>query len=400
MEFIKNVINEPVNNVQRFLDFKINKQDFINEMDFIISKIEEMSEEFSDDVFPSAVTMKNKYSQEFNGGGWTQGFWSGMIWLAYEWTDDEKYKKIGESHVQSFKKRLDGRLGIDHHDLGFLYSLSCVAPYKINGNEEAKKVAIGAADYLSRRYVKSIGIIDRGKRPGIIPDDESQFIIDCSMNVHLLFWASEVTGNPKYYQMAYEHMKQAAEHALREDASTFQEVNFNKNTGKVVAKTVGQGYSDTSSWARGQAWAIYGFALTYGYTKDKGMLEIARKMANYYLNRLPDDDICGWDLVFTENDCQRDTSAATPAICGLLELSKHLPVSDSDKMIYEKAALKMLKTLSKHYTTKKIPHSNGILLHGVYAYKRNTNIDDLCIWGDYFYTEALMRVLKVWNKYW
>lgn len=399
MKNLNQVAYENIKNPQRFLEFEVDRSIYIEEMNFIIKKIDEMIEEFSFDKFPSEFTKNHHYDSVDNVWGWTTSFWTGMIWLAYEWTGDDKYKEIGLKHVADFKHRLDNKLHLDHHDIGFLYILSCVASYKLTGDEFAKEVALEAADLLAERYVDKVKFIDRGRVEGA-PENEAKFIIDCNMNIPLLYWASEVTGDSSYYEKAYNHISQSAAYAVREDGSSYQGVIMDRYTGEHLRCTVGQGHDNTSTWARGQAWGIYGYPLSYSYTKDASLLDIGKKVCNYYLNRLPEDDICAWDLIFMDNDVQRDTSAATPAICGMLELAKHLPITDPDKVLYEKAALKMLKTLSESYTTKKDPKANGLLLHGVYTYKMGTNLDDLCIWGDYYYMEALMRVLRSWNMYW
>jgi len=127
---------------------------------------------------------------------------------------------------------------------------------------------------------------------------------------------------------------------------------------------------------------------------------LAKKLSNYFLNRLPEDYVCFWDLCFTDGEERRDSSAAAIAVCGLLELTRHLELTDGNKKIYVNAALKILLSLSEKYTTERIPGSNGILCHGVYSMPDSLGVDECCIWGDYYYFEALMRVLKDWKMYW
>jgi unsaturated chondroitin disaccharide hydrolase len=200
--------------------------------------------------------------------------------------------------------------------------------------------------------------------------------------------------------MAYSHARQAARHIIREDASCYHTFYMDTQTGEPLGGKTCQGFSDDSSWARGQAWAVYGFPLSYDYSGDEGFLEIAVKMANYFLNRLPDDDVCYWDLIFTDGDQERDSSSAAIAACGLLELSKHLPLTQAYRAFYENASLKIIQSLTERYTTKNSPHSNGLLLHGVYNKPGSCGVDECCIWGDYFYFEALVRLWKSWKLYW
>lgn len=398
----ENVVYEEIKNVERFKNISLDKEKYTSAMNYIVTKIDEWLQQHDSDEFPSEYTENLTYNPVKNVWGWTTGFWTGMIWLAYEYTGDDKYKLVGGDHVKTFRQRLDNMDHLDHHDIGFLYSLSCVAGYRLTKNEEAKKTALDAANLLANRYVEAAKHIDRGHVAGR-PENESKSIIDCSLNIPLMYWAYEETGEYSYYEKAYNHMIETNKYAVREDASCFQGVVKDRYTGELISQDGSQGYSDESGWARGQAWGIYGNAISYSYTKDERLLQLSKKLINYYLNRLPDDDICGWDLVFTGNDDQRDTSAATPAICGMLEVAKHLPVSDPDREIYEKAALKMLMTLYEEYTTEGTS-SNGILKHGVYVFNSNgrkgANVDDLCIWGDYYYMEALYRILKIWNMYW
>ena len=161
-----------------------------------------------------------------------------------------------------------------------------------------------------------------------------------------------------------------------------------------------QGYSDDSCWSRGQAWGIYGFPLSYIYTKDASFLETTSKLTNYFLNRLPEDYISYWDLIFTEGNEERDSSAAVIAACGLLEMIKHLPETDENKKLFKNAAIIMIKSLTENYTTINTPKSNGVLLHGVYGKPNGNGIDECCIWGDYYYLEALVRLYKDWELYW
>ena len=162
-----------------------------------------------------------------------------------------------------------------------------------------------------------------------------------------------------------------------------------------------QGYADDTCWPSGQAWGISGFPLSYLYTGDTELLELTKKLSNYFLNRLPDDLISYWDLIFLEgNEQERDSSAAAIAACGLLELSKQLPLPDPSKNVYENAAMRILKSLHENYTAKNYPESNGGLIHAVYNKPRGMGIDECNIWGDYFYFEALIRVVKDWKPYW
>lgn len=364
---------------------------------FILKKIDENLETFTY-KFPASASEKNVYPA-IDNVDWTACFWTGMLWLAYEVTGDEKYRKVAEIQLDSYKKRVEERICTDTHDLGFLYTLSCVAAYKLTGNEEAKKTALLAADLLMLRYFDKAGIIQAwGDLKD--PTQRGRMIIDCCMNLPLLYWASEITGDRKYHDAAYSHVKQAANYIIREDASSYHTFFMDVETGAPKYGKTAQGYSDDSCWSRGQAWGIYGFILSYLYTEDPMLTELGKKITNYFLNRLPEDSICYWDLIFTGGSEERDSSAAAIAACGMLEMVKHLPLTDKHKAIYENAAIAIVKSLSEKYTTTSCPGSNGVLLHAVYSKPGNAGVDECNIWGDYYYFEALVRLLKDWKLYW
>lgn len=364
---------------------------------FVLKKIDENLGTFVQ-KFPAPAS-KNQVYEAIENVDWTASFWTGMVWLAYELTGEDKYKDLAKIHVQSFKKRMDEKIAVDHHDLGFLYSLSCVADYKLTGDEAAAETALNAAKQLTTRYVDKAGIIQAwGSMKD--PEQRGRMIIDCCMNLPLLYWASEMTGDDSYYKMAYSHVKQAEKYIVREDASTFHTYYMDTETGAPRFGRTAQGFSDESCWSRGQAWGIYGFPLSYIYTGDTELLDMTKKLANYFLNRLPEDQVSYWDLLFTSGNEERDSSAAAIAACGLLETAKHLPLTDPYRTLYENAALMMIKSLAENYTTAERPDSNGVLLHAVYSKPGKAGVDECCIWGDYFYFEALVRILKDWKLYW
>lgn len=396
---IKSIKKEELKNIEQYLTVTDISGGFIDDkISFILKTISADLPDFTD-KFPSACSHNNMYSQTDNFD-WTESFWTGMLWLAYEETGDFNYRKAAETQLESFKKRIEQRYNTNTHDLGFLYTLSCVAAYKLTGSDIAKQTALNAAECLMERYWEQAGIIQAW---GDLNDknQRGRMIIDCLMNLPLLYWASEVTGDPKYKNAAATHARKAAEYIVRDDASAYHTFYIDVNTGEPIAGKTAQGYSDKSSWARGQAWGIYGFALSYMYTGNTEFLDVSMKMANYFLNRLPEDYVCYWDLIFTDGDEERDSSAAAIAACGLLELSKHLSqLGNSESVIYKNAALKIIESLAANYTSENTDNSNGILLHAVYSKPSGTGVDECCIWGDYYYFEALTRVKKDWTLYW
>jgi unsaturated chondroitin disaccharide hydrolase len=395
---MKNIRDEGIMKIEKFSKRpEVTKEKVQAAIDFILKKIDEKLDAFTY-KFPAPASKNNVY-EAIDNTDWTSCFWTGMLWLSYEVTGDNKYRNIAEIHLQSFKKRIDEGLHIDTHDLGFLYTLSSISAYKLTGNEEAKETALKAAEALTNRYFDKAGIIQAwGDLKD--PDQRGRMIIDCCMNLPLLYWATEITGDKKYYEMADSHVMQAIKYLVREDASSFHTFYMDVETGEPKFGKTAQGYKDDSCWARGQAWGIYGLPLSYLYTGAPELIEIGKKITNYYLNRLPEDYICYWDLAFTDGAEERDSSGAAIAICGMLEMTKHMPLMDPYKALYENASLHILNSLIEKYTSKDCPKANGVLLHAVYDKPKNVGVDECCIWGDYFYFEALVRTLKDWKLYW
>nr|MCR4940885.1 glycoside hydrolase family 88 protein [Treponemataceae bacterium] len=228
---------------------------------------------------------------------WTCGFWPGEIWLAYERTENPVFREEAEQLVKSFYDRILNKIEVDHHDMGFLYSPSCVASYKLTGNETAKKAAVMAADQLISRFQPKGGFIQAWGKKG--ERANYRYIIDCLLNLPLLYWASEITGDSKYSDIANIHIKTCLKNSFREDFSTYHTFFMNPETGEPDHGATCQGFRDDSFWARGQAWAIYGIALAYRYVKQNEYLSLFDNVSSFFLNRLPNDLVPYWDLVFT-----------------------------------------------------------------------------------------------------
>lgn len=385
-------------NPERFLkNPKITFDKLQQALQFASQRIEYYLDEYGT-LFPSAASKDNFYVKHENNQCWTEGFYTGMIILSYEYGSTSKLKDKIIEHVASFKKRLAEKAVLDHHDIGFLYSLSCVAAYKVLGDEEAKLIALKAADWLLTRYCPKGKFIQAWGNM----EDKSNYrlIIDCYMNIPLLFWAYEVTGDEKYKEVAYSHALTALDVVIRDDSSTHHTYFFNKETYTPLKGVTAQGYSDESAWARGQAWGIYGFPLVYSYTKDIRFMEAFYKVTNYFINRLPDDQIPYWDLIFTDGDNQpKDSSSASIAVCGILEAIPYIE-DKTISTIYQGAADGMMRSLISNYVPQTLEESDGLLYHAVYSLRHDNGVDECNIWGDYFYMEALTRMTKQWNKYW
>lgn len=352
--------------------------------------------------FQKAYSEDNFY-KPIENDDWTTGFWTGELWLTYEYSNDEKLKAAGEIQIESFLNRIDQKIGVDHHDMGFLYSPSCVAGYKLTGSQKGKEAAIKAADQLITRY-HPVGEFIQAWGPMDAPENY-RLIIDCLLNLPLLYWASEETEDNKYRDIAEKHIHTAIKNVIRDDYSTWHTFFFDMKTGAPDHGSTCQGYRDGSAWARGQAWGIYGCALAYKYTKREEYLEVFKHVTQYFLEHLPKDMVPFWDLEFTDGDNQpRDSSSASIAACGMLEMIKYMDKEAA--AVYKKLAMQIMKSVYDNYAVDDPKVSNGLVLHSTYSNHSPYNtcnhygVDECNSWGDYFYMEALTRLQKDWALYW
>lgn len=380
---------------------KISADEIKAALDFCSGQILHVLPQFTD-VFENAYSENNFYRPVENRD-WTNGFWTGEIWLAYEHCGDERLKKAGEIQIHSFFERIHKKIEVDHHDMGFLYSPSCVAGYKLIGSSEGREAAIKAADQLITRY-HPVGEFIQAWGPMDAPENY-RLIIDCLLNLPLLYWASRETGDCRYREIAEKHIHTAVANVIREDYSTWHTFFFDMKTGSPDHGATCQGYRDGSAWARGQAWGVYGMALAYRYTGRKEYIDLFRHVTEYYLEHLPKDLVPYWDLEFTDGDDQpRDSSSASIAACGMLEMAKYLGTEEAKH--YRAIANRIIKSIYDNYAVKDMNISNGLVLHSTYSNHSPYNtcnhrgVDECNLWGDYFYMEALTRMNKNWEQYW
>lgn len=380
---------------------EMTREELKRALDFCNRQILHVLPEFTE-KFQQAYSVNGFYPAVDNTD-WTNGFWTGEIWLAYEYSGDERLKRAGEIQVHNFLERIDNKISVEHHDMGFLYSPSCVAACKLTGSKEGREAAVKAADQLITRYRPTGGFIQAW---GAVNDPGNyRLIIDCLLNLPLLYWASEETGNEKYRNIAEKHTHTAVANVIREDYSTWHTFFFDMETGVPDHGATCQGYRDGSAWARGQAWGVYGLALAYKYTGQREYIDLFRKVTEYFLKHLPRDLVPFWDLEFTDGDDQpRDSSSASIAVCGMLEMSRYLEQEEAER--YRKIASKIMKSVYDNYAVKDFETSNGLVLHSTYSNHTPHNtcnhcgVDECNVWGDYFYVEALTRMSKDWDSYW
>lgn len=358
--------------------------------------------------FPDDTTRGNVYPlrQEPGGSaganvGWTTGFWTGLGWLAYELSGRDVFRDWAHSHYPGFAERMARKTDLDHHDLGFLYGPTSVAAYRITGDPRERALALQAADVLQGRFLPRAGVFQAWGRMGEdnARRDRGRVIIDTLMNLPLLHWASRQTGDVRYTEAARRHIARTRELLVRDDGSSAHSCHVDLLTGERLSVTTVQGHAHDSCWARGQAWGIYGFALNHRDAPDIGLLDAAQAMADHLLAHMPDDGVCQWDLTLArDGSVQRDSSASSIAVCGLLELARQLPPGER-RARYEQAALHMLHGLARTCTAPVRP-GGGLLRHGVYSLPEGRGVDEANLWGDYYYLEALARVHIGWRSYW
>jgi unsaturated chondroitin disaccharide hydrolase len=319
---------------------------------------------------------------------WTQGFFPGLLWLMYEQDQDPSWKTLAQSWTRPLEIQKTNTLT---HDLGFKFMLSFGHEYRLTGDPADREVLLTAARSLATRFDPAAGVISccDWNEEWQVP-----LVTDTMMNLELLFWASENGGDPAWKDMALSHAMKTLQDMVRPDGGTFHVVDYD-TSGHVRSRRTFQGFSDASTWTRGQAWAIYGYTMAYRYTRDPRMLEAAQKVTNYYLDRLPPDFIPSWDFSAPPGQQVKDSSAAAVVASALQELSTFV----QDPAVaerYQSSALAMLDSLCSPAYLAEGSSSPGILLHGVAFYKTPIKptgdaIDRSLIYGDYYFVEALLR---------
>lgn len=329
---------------------------------------------------------------------WTNGFWPGMLWQMYNATGDEAYRTT----AVKVEERLDEVLRDPDpvgHDLGFMVLQSSVANYRKTGDEKAKQRGLLAASYLASRYNLDGKFIrawndDMEKMSRVMGggDIRGWMIIDCMMNLPLLYWASEELNDPRFKKIAVSHAKTAQQYIVRPDGSCNHIAAFDPDTGEYLTNPRGQGYKQGSSWSRGQSWAVYGFALSYRHTGDKSFMDTAKQCAHYCIANMAVSD---WlplvDYRQPAEPLKYDSTAATCTACGLLEIADH--VDEEEGRFYTEAAYRILRASDKKFSNWD-PEQDSILNGGTFFYHDPTgeNTEVPIIYADYYLIEAILRL--------
>ena len=321
---------------------------------------------------------------------WTSGFFPGCLWYVYEYSHDPFFKAAAQRWTDGL-----ARIQYFHgnHDVGFMMFNSYGHAYRLIHAPESKAILLQSARSLMLRYSPAVGCIKSWDNPKW----QYPVIMDNMMNLELLFWASKNGGTRDMYDASVSHAAKSMQNHVRADGSTYHVVSYDSITGAVDRFDTHQGYSKTSTWSRGQAWAIYGFTMVYRFTKEERFLETARRGADYFIRNLPDDYVPYWDFQ-AENipDEPRDASAAAIAASGLLELSQFVHDGTAAKKYWNTARSILLSLCTPAYSAKGTA-SHGLINHCVTSKPADSEIDVSLIYGDYYFIEALLRYRSFQN---
>jgi unsaturated chondroitin disaccharide hydrolase len=322
---------------------------------------------------------------------WRSGFWPGIEWYLFESTKDDYWKQQAAKSTAMLSGVLDK--SEFNHDLGFQFYCSYGNGYRLTRNPAYKQILLRAADSLATLFNPNVGTILSW--PGRYTEFGSPHntIIDNMMNLELLFWAAKNGGSKKLYDIAVSHATTTMKNHFRSDYSTYHVLLYDKNTGSFLKGITHQGYADNSMWARGQAWAIYGFTEAYRETGNKAFLQTAMRATDIYLKRLPNDKIPFWDFDDPAiPNAPRDASAAAIIASALLELSTLVEDKTLQKE-YTNASKAMLEELSSdRYLSKGKNHA--FLLHSTGNKPAGRDVDVSMIYADYYFLEAQLRYIN------
>lgn len=343
------------------------------------------------DSIPRSIANGHTEWKFVNYKDWCSGFWPGILWYTYEFTDDTLWKNKADKFSRALIPLAFNPA--NDHDLGFQMNCSFGNGNRLTGDSSYKKILIAAADTLSTLFNPKVGTILSWPRE-VQNLGGHNTIIDNMINLELLFWASKNGGGQRLYNIAVKHAETTMKNHFRPDYSSYHVVVYDTITGEPIKKITHQGYADSSMWARGQAWAVYGFTMVYRETKDPEFLDFAEKVADRYLRGLPDDLIPYWDFNAPDiPNAPKDASAAAVTASAFLELSTFVPdKTKADE--YRSKAEKMLASLSsKKYQSRNV--NDAFILHCTGHKPAGSEIDASIIYGDYYYMEALLRLKKL-----
>jgi unsaturated chondroitin disaccharide hydrolase len=319
-------------------------------------------------------------------GSWTVGFTPGLLWLAYRLTDDRRYVDAALERCERFVHR---KHDSTTHDIGFVFTPSFIEGYKLTGKDWLREAAVEAATTLASRYnpqgrfLRAWGPLGSQERAG-------ETTIDAMMNLELLYWAASELERSDLATIATSHAETSARFLLRPDGSTYHAYAFDPLTGLPLRGFTHQGLRDDSTWSRGQAWAIYGFANAARWTGREDFAAASSRCAEYFRARLPEHGVPPWDFDSADQDLH-DSSASAIAAAGLLVLASVHPDNDRAER-YRSAAIQLLVALTDRCSTSNRQDHEGLLTSGIWHLTAGFAVDEALIYGDYYYMQALTRL--------
>lgn len=347
-----------------------------------------------DKVFPR-TTSKDGELVVVNAYDWTSGFYPGSLWNLYELTEDEDWKKEAIQFTEELEQI---QYWTGNHDIGFMIGCSYGNALKYFESPEYEDIIVQTATSLSKRFRPEAGVIqsweasDRWKSP---------VIIDNMMNLELLFHATRISGDSTFYNIAVEHADKTIKNHFRKDGSSFHVVDYDPETGEINEKVTHQGLNNESAWARGQAWGLYGYTVTYRETNDSDYLDQAIEIAEFMRNHpnLPKDKIPYWDYNAPgREETPRDVSAASITASALYELQKYVDVEK--KEVYRSWADQIMQSLKSETYLAEIGTNQGFLLnHSVGSKPHKVEVDVPLNYADYYFLEALLRQGEILAKF-
>lgn len=326
---------------------------------------------------------------EQNMNWWTNGFWCGFLWQMYHATNENFYLKLARQVEKRLDCAFEKSTQLDH-DVGFVWLNSAIADFKLTNSKDALNRGLKATEILASRF-NPIGqylLAWNGE------DKQGQIIVDCFMNLPLLYWGTQITKDDRYQAIAEKHTVTATRYLIRADGTVNHIAVFDQCTGEFKGNLGGQGYGLNSSWSRGQAWGIYGQAIAYRETHQSQYLNNAKKIANSFIANVSINDFVSVIDFRTPKDAPNytDTTATAIAICSILELIEYLPINERE--FYKKAALNMFYSLTNRFVDFD-PQHDELLNGGSAKYHRAGDREVAIIYGDAFYLEALLRFLDL-----
>ena len=351
-------------------------------MDFAGTQLRHLVETYPDYLPMYTVSGKWKHGGEA-WTNWCEGFLGGQLWLMYRHTRDEYWRAKAEHYSRLIEHRKTDR---HVHDLGFLFWSTWKRWYDLTGDLAVQAVVIQAGRTQGLRFK------EKGKYLRSFVAEDSLFI-DIMMNVGIIFYAAQQTHDADLARIATEHCLTTRKYLVRSDGSTSHEGIFDLNTGEFLRQSTHQGWRGDSSWARGLAWALYGFGTVYGFMRDARFLQTAEACANFYIERTPAHGVPPNDWDEPNPALPYESSAAAIAASGMLDLAR-LTTDVARARLYHDYALRILDTLTTpEFLAETTPGWEGVLKHGMYHQRKGLGVDESVMWGDYFFLEAFSKVL-------